>query len=85
MTPAEEARFIALWNAGTMASAVRMLAKAELTGNLGRILPTSERSEETLLGNLTSEEGIGWPRPRPWASSCSNKWFDLTEHSNGQI
>jgi hypothetical protein len=46
--------------AGTVASAVRMLAKAEMTGTLGRILPRVDNSEETLLGKLTSENGIGW-------------------------
>jgi len=69
VTPAEETRFITLWNAGTVASAVRMIAKAEMTGTIGRILPMVENSEETLLGKLTSEDGIGWPLLRPWASS----------------
>jgi hypothetical protein len=43
-----------------VASAIRIIAKAELTGGLGRILPTSPHGEEILLGNITSEEGIGW-------------------------
>jgi hypothetical protein len=64
-TCAEEARVIALWNAGIVASAVRMMAKAELTGTIGKILPMVENSEETMLGNLTSEKGIGWPVRRP--------------------
>jgi hypothetical protein len=46
--------------AGTVASAIRLLAKAELTGNLGKILPTSPRGEEIMVGNLTHEDGIGW-------------------------
>jgi ParB-like chromosome segregation protein Spo0J len=46
--------------AGTVASAVRMIAKAELTGTIGSILPVVENGEETMLGKLTSEEGIGW-------------------------
>jgi hypothetical protein len=46
--------------AGTVASAVRIIAKAELTGGIGRILPISEHSEECLVGRLTSEDGIGW-------------------------
>jgi hypothetical protein len=44
----------------TQASAVRMIAKAELTGSLGKILPTSPHGEVIMLGNLTSEDGIGW-------------------------
>ena len=74
MTPDEEARFIQLWQAGTIASAVRIISKAELTGDLDRILSRSGRSEEVMLGNLISEEGIGWRRFRPWASRCSSKW-----------
>ena len=31
---------------------VRMLAKAEMTGSLGKILPTSPHGEETLLSAL---------------------------------
>jgi hypothetical protein len=37
-----------------------MIAKAELTGTIGRILPVVDNSEETMLGKLTSEDGIGW-------------------------
>jgi hypothetical protein len=65
VTPAEETRFIALWQASTATSAVRMIAKAEMTGTIGRILPVLENSEEILLGKLTSDDGIGWPLPRP--------------------
>jgi hypothetical protein len=46
--------------AGTVASAVRMIAKAELTGTIDIILPMVENGEETLLGKLASEDGIGW-------------------------
>jgi ParB-like nuclease domain len=46
--------------AGTVASAVRMIAKAEMTGTIGRILPMVENGEETMLGKLTSDDGIGW-------------------------
>jgi hypothetical protein len=74
MTPTEEAHFIALWQAGTVANAVRMIAKAEMTGSLGKILPTSPHGEDIMLGNLTSEERIGWHRLRPWASNCSRTW-----------
>jgi hypothetical protein len=74
VTPTEEARGIALWNAGTVASAVRMIAKAERTGTLGRILPGVDNSEKTLLGKLTSEEGIGWRSLRPWVSRWSRTW-----------
>jgi hypothetical protein len=44
-----------------------------MTGTIGKILRTLDHSEEILLGKLTSEEGIGWPMLRPWASNCSNK------------
>jgi hypothetical protein len=39
---------------GTVASAVRMIAKAELTGTIGIILPMVDHSEEILLRTLTS-------------------------------
>jgi hypothetical protein len=39
---------------------VRIIAKAELTGTIDRILPVLDNSEEILLGNLTNEEEIGW-------------------------
>jgi hypothetical protein len=39
------------------------LAKAEMTGTIGRILPTLDHFEEILLGKLTREEGIGWYSP----------------------
>jgi hypothetical protein len=56
-----------------VASAVRMIAKAEMTGQVGRILPMVENGEETMLGKLTSEEGIGWRAIlRPWASRYSS-------------
>jgi hypothetical protein len=79
MTPADEARFIALWQAGTVASAVRMIAKAEMTGTIGRILPTLDNSEEILIGKLTSEEGIGWPMLRLWVSRYASRWYDLAD------
>ena len=88
MTPADEARFIALWNTGAVASAVWIIAKAEMTGQVGRILPTSDKAEDSFIGKLTSEEGIGWPRLRPWGSSSLNKWPErsyLTHHGKGQI
>jgi hypothetical protein len=43
-----------------VASAVRLIAKAELTGTIGRILPMVDNGEETMIGNLTTEDGIGW-------------------------
>jgi hypothetical protein len=48
--------------AGSVAAALRIVVKAILTGNLGRILPRlSERSEQTVVGQLTAEdsEGLG--------------------------
>jgi ParB/RepB/Spo0J family partition protein len=49
-------------HAGSVACALRVLAKAVMTGSLGRILPRSQKAEETIRGNLTaaSGEGIGW-------------------------
>jgi hypothetical protein len=41
-----------------VASAVRMIAKAELTGSIGTILPISEHAEECLAGRLSSEQAI---------------------------
>jgi hypothetical protein len=49
--------------AGIVASAVRMIAKAALTGNLSRILERlSDRAEHVIAGQLTAEQsdGIGW-------------------------
>jgi hypothetical protein len=49
--------------AGSVAAALRLLAKYVLTGNLGRILPRlSERAEQVITGQLTAEstDGIGW-------------------------
>jgi hypothetical protein len=46
------------WNEALLM--VSMHAKAELTGNLGRILPRSDRSEETMVGTLTSDQGGTW-------------------------
>jgi ParB-like nuclease domain len=49
--------------AGSVAAALRLLAKALLTGNLSRILETSERGKQTILGSLTAPdaEGMGTP------------------------
>ena len=49
--------------AGSVAAAVRLLAKAMLTGNISRILEMSERGEQTVIGKLTvgDGEGIGVP------------------------
>ena len=74
MTPAEEARVLARWQLGMVASAVHMIAKAGRTGTLGKIFPTLDHSEETLRGNFTSAEDIGWRRLRPWASRGACTW-----------
>jgi hypothetical protein len=88
MPPGEAARFLALWNTGLVVSAVHMIAKAGMTGTLGKIFPTLDNSEETLLGNFTSAEDIGWRRLRPWASRCSCAWPEhayLTHHGQRKI
>jgi hypothetical protein len=36
----------------------RVIAKAELTGTIGRILPVVDNGEETMLGKLTSAVSI---------------------------
>jgi hypothetical protein len=57
-----------------------MIAKAELTGTIGKILPMVENGEETMLGKLTSADGyvslhhvaiVAWQgRERP----CRRLW-----------
>jgi hypothetical protein len=48
--------------AGSVASVLRLIAKALLTENIRRILQVSERGEQTVLGKLSAEdgEGLGW-------------------------
>jgi hypothetical protein len=43
--------------AGSVAAALRLIAKAVLTGNLSRILDTSERVEQTIAGQMAAEDG----------------------------
>src|SRR5262245_10410060 len=45
--------------AGSVASALRLVAKALFLGDIGRILPMSERGEQTIVGKLTAEDGEG--------------------------
>jgi hypothetical protein len=45
--------------AGMVASTIRLLAKAILTGHVSRILETSPKAEEVLRGQLASDKGLG--------------------------
>src|SRR5262245_58164632 len=48
--------------AGSVAAALRLIAKAILTGNLSRILDRlSERGEQTVVGNMVAGDGVGEP------------------------
>jgi hypothetical protein len=57
-----------------------MIAKAELTGTIGRILPTLDNSEEILLGKLTSAGGyvslhrLTIVQPRGRHRPCRRLW-----------
>lgn len=46
--------------AGSVASAVRFIAKGLLTGNVVGIPTTSEKAIEILTGQIASDKGIGW-------------------------
>jgi hypothetical protein len=48
--------------AGSVAAALRLIAKYLLTGNIRRILQMSERGEQTVLGKLSAEGGEGLGR-----------------------
>jgi ParB-like nuclease domain len=51
----------AMVQAGMVASAIRLLAKALLTGNRSTIVEASECGEATLRGQLASDKGLGEP------------------------